>query len=106
MEPHQRLLLAFTSLIECIINYSAVYYLVSFYDGIRICKWQSFVHSLQSGLFYVNKLLDKSLYLSHPSALTMLQVTQVITSMTLVFVAFATYISYSTSGKSKDNESE
>lgn len=101
LKPHERLLLAITSLVECILNYSAAYYLVSFYDGIRICKWQSFVHSFQSGLFYANKLLDKSLYSSTPSALTMLQMTQVITSMTLVFVALATYISYSTNGKSK-----
>lgn len=93
LKSHERLMLAFTSLIECILNYSTVYYLISFYNGMKFDKWYSFVSSFQSGLFYSNSFLKGSPRLSYPSAISMLQLTQVVTCMTLVFVAFAIYIS-------------
>lgn len=106
LEPHQRLILAFASLIECILNYSVAYYLVSQLQGLGICKWQSFEHSFQSGLFYSNKLLEDGLSLFHPTTLTMLQMTQVVTCMTLVFLAFASYMSNFISGGGKGSDSK
>ncbi|MDD3534837.1 MAG: resistance to Congo red protein [Candidatus Cloacimonetes bacterium] len=100
LQPHERLLLAITSLIECILNYSVAYYLVSFYSVKKLDLWYSFVCSFQSGLFYSNSFLDNCPRLSSQSTLSMLQLTQVVTCMTLVFLAFAIYISGSTGGKS------
>jgi len=99
LSPYQRLILAFTSLIECILNYTVAYYLVGVSVGETICKWQAFLHSFQSAFFYINKLLDNSLSSTTPTALSMLQVTQVITCMTLVFIAFVIYISKATEDK-------
>lgn len=88
-----RLMLAFTSLIECVINYTISYYAISVITNGPICKWQAFVHSFQTTLFYTNSILNDSLWDSAPTALSLLQVTQVITCITLVLVAFAMYIS-------------
>ncbi|MDD3534846.1 MAG: hypothetical protein PHC50_01680 [Candidatus Cloacimonetes bacterium] len=98
LKSHERLLLAFTSLFESVLNYSVVYWLLNADDGMKHHIWRGFVSSFQSGLFYSNSYLDQCSCLSSPSALAMLQLTQVITCMTLVFVAFAIYISNSTSG--------
>lgn len=106
LNSYQRLMLAFTSLFECIINYTIAYYLVGLSVGERICKWQAFVHSFQSAFFYINKLLDNSLSSTTPTALSMLQVTQVITCMTLVFIAFVIYISKTTSDNNNDQTSK
>lgn len=103
--PHERLILAFSSLFECMINYSVVYYLVGFFDEIMVCRWQSFVYSFQSGLFFSNDFLKMGLDSMSPTALSMLQMTQVVTCMTLVFLAFASYMSNFTSGGGKDSES-
>lgn len=96
---NERLMLAFSSLIECIINYTVAYYMIGQSARDMICKWQAFVHSFQSALFYSNDLLSSSLYSNNPTALAMLQVTQVITCMTLVFIAFVIYISKTTEDK-------
>lgn len=95
----QRLMLAFTSLFECILNYTIAYYLVGYSVGEPICKWQAFVHSFQSALFFSNELLSNSLTSYKPTTLAMLQVTQAITCMTLVFIAFVIYISKTTEDK-------
>ena len=96
LQAHERLILAFTSLFECIINYSVAYYLVGLTSDETICKWQACVHSFQSALFYDNEILSRSLHSSFPTALSMLQVTQVITCITLVIIAFAMYMSENT----------
>lgn len=93
LKASERLMLAFTSLVECILNYAVTYYLVGCYSIKSICKWQAFVHSFQSALFIDTDLLVKSLKSTYPEALPMLQITQVITCMTLVIIAFAIYLS-------------
>lgn len=102
LDSHDRLLLAITSLVECIMNYSVAYYLVSFYSVKKDDIWHSFVGSFQSGLFYSNSFLSDCQQKSVQSTLSMLQLTQVLTCMTLVFLAFAIYISDTTSSKSKN----
>ncbi len=98
LKSPERLLLAITSLFECILNYAVTYFLI---DNLHICLWQSVVHSLQCSMLFSFSLLNESLVNIHPRLVDMLQIIQALTSLTLIFLSFAIYISNSDKNRHK-----
>lgn len=101
LKSSERLILSITSLFECILNYTLVYYFMGNYASL----WEPFINSLQCSTLYTCVSLSEpvccsisNMYVTQ-STMSWLQITQMIASLTLIFLSLAIYISGSRKNK-------
>ncbi len=90
--PQERVILAISSLIENILNYSVVYYLLSIMNNTEkeYCFWQALAHSFKLNFF---QGLELNMNKTFPDQLSLLSMLQFLTSFTLVIFSVAIYAS-------------